>query len=74
MLKLKFTCKDNNFHPRSQTATVTFMPSIIDATEEEAPWTAAPRALIKLLVPVTDAQFTPGDDYYVDFTPVTPNC
>lgn len=46
------------------------MPSIIDATEEEAPWTAAPRALIKLLVPVTDAQFTPGDDYYVDFTPV----
>ena len=69
MLKLKFTCKDNNFHPRSQTATVTFMPAITEIPEEES-WTAAPRALIKLLVPVTDARFTPGDDYYVDFTPV----
>ncbi|MHC5862027.1 hypothetical protein [Nostoc sp.] len=72
MIRAKFTCQQNTLDHKNQTATILFTPVTINPFNEEnlTFWQATPAGRIELQVsnPLASAQFSVGNDYYVDFT------
>ncbi|MEH1933860.1 MAG: hypothetical protein V7L14_09040 [Nostoc sp.] len=75
MIRAKFTCQQNILNHETQTATVVLTPVTTSPPTEEnlTFWKATPAGSITLGItnPQASAQFSPGTDYYVDFTPAS---
>ncbi|MDF5736788.1 MULTISPECIES: hypothetical protein [unclassified Nostoc] len=73
-VRAKFTCQQNKTDHEEGAATVILTPVTTNPPTEEnlTFWKATPAGQIELQIdnPQASAQFTPGADYYVDFTPV----
>ncbi|MEH1905844.1 MAG: hypothetical protein V7L04_31815 [Nostoc sp.] len=73
-VRAKFTCQQNKIDHEDGAATVILTPVTTNPPSEEnlTFWKATPAGQIELQIdnPQASAQFTPGADYYVDFTPV----